>query len=70
MTSLDTWNTVLPGEVISTEPGFLRGLGTYIVQDDSQSCLIACAAGNVARVNKLVSVKPSSSKFSGEGTII
>eukprot|EP00741_Cyanophora_paradoxa_P002970 tig00000655_g2883.t1 len=53
---------VTPGEVITSEQGFLRGHGTY-VEDGS---LIASVSGVVERVNKLISVRPLRSRYTGE----
>jgi hypothetical protein len=44
---------VTPGEMISTEQGFMRGHGTIMVEDRLASSI----AGVVDRVNKVVSVK-------------
>ena len=67
MSIFENNNIVLPGQIISTEPGFLRGLGTYVVKENDDNLLIASAAGNIERVNKLISVKPSNSRYIGEG---
>lgn len=63
-------NIVLPGQIISTDAGFLRGLGTYLVKEDDQNVLIASSAGTIERVNKLISVKSSNSRYIGEGKIL
>lgn len=47
-------NIVTPGQVLTGDLQFMRGHGTYIENDS----LIACVAGKVERVNKLVSVRP------------
>ncbi len=53
---------MVPGEGITSEQGYLRGHGTYIEGEE----LIACVAGQMERVNKLISVKPLKSRFIGE----
>ncbi|KAK8794615.1 hypothetical protein WA158_001596 [Blastocystis sp. Blastoise] len=53
---------VLPGEVITTQQGFLQGHGTYL----DNGMLIASCCGIVDRVNKLISVKPLKSRYLGE----
>ena len=53
---------VLPGETINTEPGFMRGHGSY-VKDDK---LVASVAGLVEKVNKLVTVRPLHARYQGE----
>jgi len=54
--------TVLPGQAITTESGFLRGHGTY----EQEGVLYASICGIVERVNKLVAVKPLQSRYQPE----
>jgi exosome complex component RRP4 len=54
--------TVAPGDVITEEPGFMRGHGTYSIDERT----IATTAGIVERVNKLISVKPLRARYRGE----
>ena len=57
-------SVVVPGEVIADDSTkFLRGHGTFI---DGAGRLIASVAGIVERVNKLISVRPPSARYSGE----
>lgn len=49
------------GDVIATESGFLRGHGTVVVD----GALRSSVCGFVVRVNKLVSVRPVSSRYEG-----
>lgn len=43
--------------------GYLRGHGSYIREGEGgETLLVAAVAGNVERVNKLVSVRPTKSK--------
>lgn len=53
---------VSPGDVITTDVGFMRGHGTYIENDE----LKASVAGVVERVNKLISVRPLKTRYNGE----
>ncbi|OQR87087.1 exosome complex exonuclease RRP4 [Achlya hypogyna] len=53
---------VTPGQVITSEPGFLRGHGTYVENGE----LLASVAGVVEKVNQLVSVRPLVSRYIGE----
>ncbi|KXS20878.1 exosome component 2 [Gonapodya prolifera JEL478] len=55
-------SVVLPGEEIATATSFMRGHGTYPLNDKLQSSL----AGVIERVNKLISVRPLRSRYSGE----
>jgi exosome complex component RRP4 len=53
---------VTPGEVISNDSQYMRGHGTYLVGPD----LCASVAGKVQRVNKLISVIPTKSRYIAE----
>ncbi|KAK7502120.1 hypothetical protein BaRGS_00006484 [Batillaria attramentaria] len=55
-------NLVTPGDIITSDTGFMRGHGT--VMDDDR--LHATVAGVVERVNKLVSVRPLKARYTGE----
>ena len=52
------------GDVITTEVGFLRGHGTQL--SDDQKELLATVSGFVEKVNKLISVRPLNSRYTGE----
>ncbi|NP_001017572.2 exosome complex component RRP4 [Danio rerio] len=53
---------VVPGDVITSDTGFMRGHGTYMDEDR----LTASVAGQVERVNKLICVKPLKTRYNGE----
>jgi len=53
---------VMPGDVITTEPGFMRGHGTLV----DGGTLIATISGVVEKVNKLISVRPLKSRYQAE----
>jgi exosome complex component RRP4 len=53
---------VTPGEVITEDPAFMRGHGTY----RQEGCLRAAVAGYVERTNMLVSVLPLRSRYMGD----
>ncbi|XP_042334678.1 exosome complex component RRP4 [Sceloporus undulatus] len=53
---------VAPGDTITTDPGYMRGHGTYLAEEK----LIASVAGVVERVNKLVCVKALKTRYNGE----
>lgn len=53
---------VVPGEEIVGEAGFLRGHGTYTVA----GTLVSSLGGVVERVNRLISVRPPHTRYSGE----
>eukprot|EP01111_Echinosteliopsis_oligospora_P017405 TRINITY_DN7517_c0_g1_i2.p1 TRINITY_DN7517_c0_g1~~TRINITY_DN7517_c0_g1_i2.p1 ORF type:complete len:146 (-),score=35.30 TRINITY_DN7517_c0_g1_i2:511-948(-) len=53
---------VMPGDIVTTEVGFMRGHGTFVEEDK----LIASVSGIVERVDKLISVRPLRSRYTGE----
>ncbi|KAL4609407.1 exosome complex component RRP4 [Arapaima gigas] len=53
---------VVPGDIITTDVGFMRGHGTYMDEEK----LTASVAGEVERVNKLICVRPLKTRFNGE----
>uniref|UniRef100_A0A131XRC4 Exosome complex component RRP4 n=1 Tax=Hyalomma excavatum TaxID=257692 RepID=A0A131XRC4_9ACAR len=53
---------VAPGDVITTDAGFMRGHGTYL--DNEQ--LLSSVAGAVEKVNKLITVRPLKTRYIGE----
>jgi exosome complex component RRP4 len=65
-------SVVIPGQVIvSGEEGFLRGHGSYIqhgvdANGEVNNILVASVAGQIERVNKLITVQPLKSRYLGE----
>ncbi|KAL4219420.1 Exosome complex component RRP4 [Mactra antiquata] len=55
-------NLVTPGDVITSDTGFMRGHGTFM-EDGKHH---ASVAGVVQRVNKLICVKPLKTRYNGE----
>lgn len=55
-------NLVTPGDIITSDTGFMRGHGTYMEDDN----LHASVAGVVDRVNKLICVRPLKTRYNGE----
>ncbi|KAF9408692.1 exosome non-catalytic core subunit rrp4 [Podila epigama] len=55
-------HVVTPGEVITSDTAFMRGHGTYIENEK----VLSSVAGVVDRVNKLISVRPLHSRYTGE----
>lgn len=55
-------SVVTPGEVITDDPIWMKGHGTYHVGNTTYSSL----GGTVSRVNRLLSVIPLKSKYTGE----
>ncbi|XP_060551302.1 exosome complex component RRP4-like [Ruditapes philippinarum] len=55
-------NLVTPGDVITSDTGFMRGHGTFM--EDGRHH--ASVAGVVQRVNKLICVKPLKTRYNGE----
>ncbi|CAM9279056.1 unnamed protein product [Phaeothamnion confervicola] len=58
---------LVPGQLVSAEPGFLRGHGTYTAEsEEGTSQLVASVAGVVESINKLITVRPVKSRYIGE----
>ena len=51
-----------PGELITSDPIWMRGHGTYFLENDTYSSV----AGRVSKVNKLLSVIPLKSRYAPE----
>ncbi|XP_065092500.1 exosome complex component RRP4 [Ochlerotatus camptorhynchus] len=51
-----------PGEVITSQQGYMRGHGTYMEDEDIKSSV----AGVMVQVNKLITVKPLKGRYVGE----
>ncbi|XP_077593852.1 exosome complex component RRP4 [Stigmatopora nigra] len=58
----DRSDLVVPGDVITSDSGFMRGHGTYLEEEK----LTASVAGEVQRVDKLICVRPLKTRFNGE----
>lgn len=58
----NSFHLVSPGDVITTDTGFMRGHGTYM-EDEK---LLASVAGVVERVNKLICVRALKTRYNGE----
>lgn len=54
---------VLPGDLITDNPAFMRGHGTFLNPGGE---LISSVAGKVAQINKLISVHAPRARFVGE----
>lgn len=61
--SAAAYNYITTGDVIPADSGVLRGHGT---QSDDKGQVIATVSGFVDRVNKLITVRPLNSRYSGE----
>lgn len=57
---------VVPGQLITSEHGYLRGHGSFLKESPDGPLLISSIAGQIERVNKLISVKPLKSRYVGE----
>ena len=55
-------NLVVPGQPITSELGYLRGHGTFLEETGDGPQMVACVAGQIERVNKLITVKPLKSR--------
>lgn len=59
---------VTPGEVITTNPQWMRGHGTYTSaqEDDDATAIVSSLAGVITRTNKLLSVRPLRARYTPE----
>ncbi|KAL1878224.1 Exosome complex component rrp4 [Diaporthe australafricana] len=67
---------VTPGEVITTNPQWMRGHGTYTsaqqqggggdADDDDSTAIVSSLAGVISRTNKLLSVRPLRARYTPE----
>ncbi|KAH6690509.1 exosome complex exonuclease RRP4 [Plectosphaerella plurivora] len=55
---------VTPGEVITDDPQWMRGHGTYVSSEDA--AIVSSVAGTVTRTNKLLSVRPLRARYTPE----
>ncbi|KAL2836778.1 IEC3 subunit of the Ino80 complex, chromatin re-modelling-domain-containing protein [Aspergillus pseudoustus] len=55
---------ITPGEVVTDDPQWMRGHGTYI--NPLSTSIIATVAGTVQKTNKLLSVQPLRARYSPE----
>lgn len=57
---------VTPGEVVTSDPQWMRGHGTYLAETDegeTGTSIVATVAGSVTKTNKLLSVKPLRARY-------
>jgi len=58
---------VTPGEVVTSDPQWMRGHGTYLAVaeegEEAGTRIVATVAGTVTKVNKLLSVKPLRARY-------
>ncbi|KAI9823145.1 MAG: exosome non-catalytic core subunit rrp4 [Thelocarpon impressellum] len=57
-------SVVTPGEVVTDDPQWMRGHGTYV--SDETSSIVATVAGTVQKTNKLLSVRPLRARYTPE----
>ncbi|KAM0601540.1 hypothetical protein ACHAP1_008578 [Verticillium nonalfalfae] len=55
---------VTPGEVITDDPQWMRGHGTYVSAADGS--IVSSVAGTITRTNKLLSVRPLRARYTPE----
>ncbi|KAJ3944846.1 Exosome complex component rrp4 [Colletotrichum fioriniae] len=60
----DNYEIVTPGEIITDDPQWMRGHGTYITQNTTD--IVSSVAGTVTRTNKLLSVRPLRARYTPE----
>ncbi|KXX75360.1 Exosome complex component rrp4 [Madurella mycetomatis] len=62
---------VTPGELITSDPQWMRGHGTYVshthpASDADAAAIVSSVAGTIARTNKLLSVRPLRARYTPE----
>ncbi|PSR97703.1 hypothetical protein BD289DRAFT_425553 [Coniella lustricola] len=57
---------VTPGEVVTDDPQYMRGHGTYTVPTDDTTSIVSSLAGLITRTNKLISVRPLRARYTPE----
>ncbi|KAK4447884.1 hypothetical protein QBC34DRAFT_439550 [Podospora aff. communis PSN243] len=62
--SSSIYSIVTPGEVITSDPQWMRGHGTYIAP--STTNITSSLAGTITRTNKLLSVRPLRARYTPE----
>ncbi|KAM7221311.1 exosome complex component rrp4 [Rhypophila decipiens] len=62
--SSQNYNIVTPGEVITSDPQWMRGHGTYMTPQTHN--IISSVAGTISRTNKLLSVRPLRARYTPE----
>jgi len=55
---------VTPGEIITDDPQWMRGHGTYVPTGSTE--IVATVAGTVQKTNKLLSVRPIRARYTPE----
>ena len=64
-TSSDSESAIVtPGEVITDDPQWMRGHGTYV--SPQTAAIVSSVAGTVTRTNKLLSVRPLRARYTPE----
>ncbi|KAK0708386.1 hypothetical protein B0H67DRAFT_603381 [Lasiosphaeris hirsuta] len=59
-----SYSIVTPGEVITDDPQWMRGHGTFV--SPSTSAIVSSVAGTITRTNKLLSVRPLRARYTPE----
>ncbi|CAK7213332.1 Exosome complex component rrp4 [Sporothrix curviconia] len=60
------YEIVTPGEVITDDPQWMRGHGTYASTDGTAGGIVSSLAGTVMRTNRLLSVRPLRARYAPE----
>lgn len=57
---------VIPGQLITSKTGYIRGHGAYTKDGADGTIILSSIAGHVERVNKLITVRSNKSRYNGE----
>ncbi|CAK7263542.1 Exosome complex component rrp4 [Sporothrix epigloea] len=60
------YEIVTPGEVITDDPQWMRGHGTYAATNGPAGGIVSSLAGTVMRTNRLLSVRPLRARYAPE----
>ncbi|KAK8115142.1 hypothetical protein PG999_007211 [Apiospora kogelbergensis] len=55
-----------PGEIITDDPQWMRGHGTYVIPGAQSNTILSSVAGTLAKTNKLLSVRPLRARYTPE----
>lgn len=63
---ISSTHVITPGEIVTEDPQWMRGHGTYIAPATTQPTIHSSLAGTLQRTNKLLSIHPLRSRYAPE----
>ncbi|KAF2163690.1 hypothetical protein M409DRAFT_68290 [Zasmidium cellare ATCC 36951] len=61
-----TTQVITPGQIVTDDPQWMRGHGTFAASDDASSAIRSTLAGTLQKTNKLLSVVPLRARYTPE----